>query len=110
MSNALTLLAGFPDDDDHRRPARRDQRDLQRRTQANMANLISNANVKVLQAELRKRFTEKALLDTSDVTGLFKQLAGDDQVVAAALAPIVEEYVRQSARDVRNFDGLFGSF
>ncbi|KFU80774.1 hypothetical protein BB31_12545 [Amycolatopsis lurida NRRL 2430] len=66
--------------------------------------------MKVLQAELRKRFTEKSMFDVADVMGLFKQLTGDDPTIAAALAPIVQEYVRETARDVRNFDGLFGSF
>ncbi|MFD6072781.1 hypothetical protein [Amycolatopsis lurida] len=87
---------------------RREQRELQRRASAAVSEAVASANVKVLQAELRKRFTEKSMFDVADVMGLFKQLTGADPTVAAALAPIVEEYVRGTARDVRNFDGLFG--
>ena len=64
--------------------------------------------VKVLEGELRKRFTEKTMYDVADVMGLCQQLSGNDATIATALAPIVQEYVRGSAREVRNFGGLLG--
>ncbi|WP_043776824.1 hypothetical protein [Amycolatopsis rifamycinica] len=112
MSNELSIFGGYSGSQEPSRPMwpgeRREHRALERRTNMAISEAVANANIKVLEGELRKRFTEKTMYDVADVMGLYQQLSGNDATIATALAPIVQEYVRGSAREVRNFGGLLG--
>ncbi|WP_354401200.1 hypothetical protein [Streptomyces sp. PvR018] len=52
---------------------------------------------------LRKRMTEDAAQDITDVAQLTQQLAGNDQWVASLLIPLVQEYARTTTRDIKDF-------
>ncbi|MGW7539428.1 hypothetical protein [Amycolatopsis sp. NPDC054798] len=112
MSNELSIFGGYSGSQEHavsraiRQGERRERRALQRRTATAVSEVMANSDTKLLEGELRKRLAEKTMHDVADVVGLYQQLAGNDATTATALAPIVQEYVRGSAREMRNFGEL----
>ena len=80
------------------------ERALQQRESLEAATLLYEARRQEAVAMLRKRMSEAALYDIRDVGELAANLAGEDRFFAAMLVPIVEEFSRQTAQDIRSFN------
>lgn len=85
-----------------RRPSRA-ERGVVRRAEADMAALVTSGRHEEVKAMLRKRLTEDAMQDVTDVGRLAQELASNDQWLASLLIPIVQEFARTTARDIRDF-------
>ncbi|XHM66169.1 hypothetical protein ACE6JH_04905 [Streptomyces nigra] len=81
----------------------REMRGLQQRSELDLAELVTSGKHEEIKAMLRKRLTEDAMEDVTDVGRLAQQLANGDQWVASLLIPIAQEFARMTARDVRDF-------
>ncbi|MFC8080346.1 hypothetical protein ACFUN8_33000 [Streptomyces sp. NPDC057307] len=86
----------------------KEQRALQARAKRDGANLLYEAQKQELTAALRMRLTENAMHDITDVVGLAQQLSAGDPYLAQELHKIVQDFARQSGRDVRNFGNGLG--
>ena len=84
------------------RPTRR-QRAAMERADIDLFQLVSNGRAEEVKAMFRKRLTEDAMQDVTDVAGVARELAGQDQYLASLLIPIVQEYASATARDIRDF-------
>ncbi|MER0445982.1 hypothetical protein ABR738_15675 [Streptomyces sp. Edi4] len=84
------------------RPTRR-QRAAVERADIELFQLAASGKHEEVKAMLRKRLTEDAMQDVTDVGKLAEELAGTDQFLATLLIPIVQEYARTTARDIRDF-------
>lgn len=100
------MLGGGGYSDDRRAVARRPSRQVravQRRGEADMARLLNTGQQQEARAALRKRFTENGMQDIDDVQSFARELVGDDQFLASLLIPIVQEFQRATARDIRDY-------
>lgn len=99
------VLGNFEPDDRRGLFARqsRAQRSVQERAELDVLKLVAGAKKQEYTALLRKHMTEYGMEDIADVGRLAQELADGDQFIAAALIPIVQEFARQTARDVRDF-------
>ncbi|HEV3170383.1 MAG TPA: hypothetical protein VGZ32_08595 [Actinocrinis sp.] len=107
MSNDLMLFGGGDQGGRGRRgevarPTRR-QRAAVERADIELFGLVSAGKQEEVKAIFRKRLTEDAMQDVTDVAGLARELAGNDQYIASLLIPIVQEYARTTTRDIRDF-------
>ena len=105
MSGDLIYRGSY--DHEERRPllARqaRGMRAVQQRAELELAELVSVGRREEVKAMLRKRLVEDGMQDVADVGRLAQELANGDQWVASLLVPIVQEYARTTARDIRDF-------
>ncbi|MDQ0776328.1 broad-specificity NMP kinase [Streptomyces aurantiacus] len=102
MGNELSLFGG----EEHEALVPRRgyaERKVMRRAEANFAALVTSGKHEEVKAMLRKRLTEDAAQDITDVAQLAQQLAGNDQWVASLLIPLVQEYARTTTRDIKDF-------
>jgi hypothetical protein len=86
--------------------SRRTMRDLaaiQEGGALNLAQLVASSDHTEVRAMLRKRITEEGMRDVTDVGHLAQELAAGDQFIAAMLIPIVQDFARQTANDIRSF-------
>ncbi|MBK6017009.1 hypothetical protein [Streptomyces sp. MBT53] len=81
----------------------RELRAVQEGGTLDLARLAGESDYTELRAMFRKRITEDGMRDIADVTQVAVQLAAGDQFLATLLIPIVQEYGRQTAQDIRNF-------
>lgn len=81
----------------------RAQRREVERADAELFRLVSAGRHEEVKAIIRKRLTESGMEDIADVCRLAQDLAGGDPFVASQLIPIVQEYARTTARDIRDF-------
>jgi hypothetical protein len=81
----------------------RAQRSAEQRAEVELFQLVASGRQEEVKAMLRKRLTEDAMQDVTDVGRLAQELAGTDQFLATLLIPIVQEYARTTARDIRDF-------
>ncbi|OCC09540.1 hypothetical protein [Streptomyces sp. PTY087I2] len=104
MGNELALFGGGGGrrGEMARRPTRR-QRAAVERADIELFQLAAHGQHEELKAMLRKKLTEDGMQDVTDVANLARELAGEDQYVASLLIPIVQEYARTTARDIRDF-------
>lgn len=68
-----------------------------------LARLAGEADYNELRAMFRKRITEDGMRDVTDVVQMAQQLAGGDQFIASMLIPIVQDFARTTAQDIRSF-------
>lgn len=83
--------------------ASRAERAIQQRAELDLLQLASDARHDEVKAILRKRLTECGMEDITDVGREARELADGDQFIASLLIPIVQEFARQTAHDVRDF-------
>lgn len=81
----------------------REQRALGERAELELSSLVNSGRQEEVKAMLRKRLTEDGMQDVTDVGRLAQELAAGDQFVASLLIPIVQEFARTTARDIRDF-------
>lgn len=84
------------------RPSRAQRRALER-ADIELFQLVSAGRQEEVKAIIRKRLTESGMEDVTDVASLARELAGNDAYIASLLIPIVQEYARTTARDIRDF-------
>jgi hypothetical protein len=84
------------------RPTRR-QRRVAERADIELFQLVSAGKQEEVKAIVRKRLVESGMEDVTDVANLARSLAGEDAYIASLLIPIVAEYARTTARDIRDF-------
>ncbi|WP_200300806.1 hypothetical protein [Streptomyces adelaidensis] len=84
------------------RPSK-EQRALQARADRDRTGLLYEARKQELTAALRTCLTENAMHDITDVVGLARTLAQSDPYLGAELHKIVQEFTRQTGRDIRDF-------
>ncbi|MFJ7189705.1 hypothetical protein [Streptomyces bacillaris] len=89
-----------------RRSSRR-VREIQERGELDLATMINNGRQAEARAMIRRRLVEDGMTDVADVGQLARDLSGGDQFIAALLLPIVQEFSRTTARDIRDFDRWF---
>ena len=99
MGNDLISFSQPPE----RRRLTKTERALVQRAEDDRNTLLFEARKQEFTTALRKRLSENALYDVRDVAELAQDLAGGDQFLAAMLIPIVQEFTRQTTREVRNF-------
>jgi DNA polymerase III delta prime subunit len=105
MSSEL-MLGGFGQQDNRKSVmvrASKAERAMQQREQQEATNLMFEARKQEATALLRKRMSETAMYDVQDVGELARELANGDAFLASLLVPIVEEFARQTVRDIRTF-------
>lgn len=90
------------------RPTRA-QKEMGRRAEMELVQLALNGQKQEFIAALRRRAMEDALHDVRDVAELARNLAGGDQFLATMLVPLVQEYSREVARDIRYFGRSLGA-
>ncbi|MFC8829030.1 hypothetical protein ACFT9I_27195 [Streptomyces sp. NPDC057137] len=110
MGSDLTLGGGGQQDGRGGWLARpsKDQRALQARAERDRTNLLYEAQKQEFTEALRLRLTQNVMYDISDVVGLAEQLAAGNPYLAVELHKVVQEFARQSGRDVRNFGNGLG--
>ncbi|MEU3251087.1 hypothetical protein [Streptomyces sp. NPDC006997] len=85
------------------RRSSRAMRELQQRGELDLAQLINSGRQAEARAMVRRRLAEDGLADVADVGNLARELANGDQFIASLLIPIVQEFARTTARDIREF-------
>ncbi|MFG2681773.1 hypothetical protein [Streptomyces sp. NPDC048392] len=89
------------------RLGRREQRTvgdiIAERSEMNLRTLMAEGREEEVKAMIRRRLTDDAMHDVADVGRTAQELAGGDQFLASLLIPIVQEFTRQTARDIRDF-------
>ncbi|MCX4742779.1 hypothetical protein [Streptomyces antibioticus] len=104
MGNDLVL--SDPDQPEGRRglarPTRQ-QRAMRRRAEVDMAALVIRGKHEEVRATLRRRMTDDALSDVQEVGHLAQELADGDSFIASLLIPVVQEFTRATAQDIREF-------
>ncbi|MDX3695971.1 hypothetical protein PV726_37785 [Streptomyces europaeiscabiei] len=100
------LVLSDPDQPEGRRglarPTRQ-QRAMQRRAEVDLASLVQRGRHEEVRAMLRRRMTDDALSDVQEVGKLAQELADDDPFIASLLIPVVQEFTRATAQDIREF-------
>lgn len=76
---------------------------IQERGELDLAQLVNTGRQAEARAMIRRRLTEDGMQDVADVGGLARDLANGDQFIASLLIPIVQEFARTTARDIREF-------
>lgn len=84
------------------RPTRAQRRELER-ADTELFQLVTAGRQEEVKAIIRKRLTESGMEDVTDVASYARDLAGGDAYIASLLIPIVQEYARTTARDIRDF-------
>ncbi len=84
------------------RPTRRQRRAVER-ADIELFQLRVAGQYAQVTALFRKKLTEDGMQDVVDVANLARELASDDQYLASLLIPIVQEYARTTAKDIRDF-------
>ncbi|MGW0495762.1 hypothetical protein ACWD0Z_10135 [Streptomyces sp. NPDC003007] len=107
MGNEL-MLGGFGQQPERRGRLTRDQRALVQRAEHDRDALLFEAKKQEFKAALRKRATDTAMYDITDVTQLAQQLAQGNPYLAQQLDIIVKSFTNETARDVRNFGNGLG--
>lgn len=106
MGNELELFGGGTQRARQRgevaRPTRRQRRAVEQ-ADIELFGLVSAGKQEEVKAIVRKRMVESGMEDVTDVAGLARELAGEDAYIASLLIPIVAEYARTTARDIRDF-------
>ena len=105
MSTDLTRYGGGQLDRGRRgshRPSLR-ERAVAEQADLELFRLVASGRHEEVKAIIRKRLTESGMEDIADVCRLAQDLAGGDPFVASQLIPIVQEYARTTARDIRDF-------
>ncbi|MGW3287534.1 hypothetical protein ACWDR3_23160 [Streptomyces sp. NPDC001002] len=99
------MLGGFGQSEGRKNVMRvsKAERVMQQREQEAAANLLFEARKQEFTAALRQRITENAMHDVHDVGTTARDLADGDPFLASLLIPLVEEFTRQTVRDVRTF-------
>jgi len=100
------MLGGFGQQDNRKNVmsrASKAQRAMHQREQETVANLLFEARKQEAIAVLRRRMADTAMYDVRDVGELACDLANGDPFLANLLVPIVEEFSRQTVRDIRAF-------
>lgn len=77
------------------------QRDIERRAERAGAELMYEAGKQEFTAMLRKRCAERGIYDIADVAQLARELADGDPFIGGLIVPVVQEFARQTAVDVR---------
>ncbi|MEZ0111683.1 hypothetical protein ABH920_005701 [Catenulispora sp. EB89] len=97
------LMFGGQPDERHGALTRRSgvQREIERRAERTGAELMYQAGKQEFTAMLRKRRAEQGMHDIADVGNLARELADGDPFLGSLLVPVVEEFARQTAYDVR---------
>ncbi|MFI5746554.1 hypothetical protein ACIBBE_11535 [Streptomyces sp. NPDC051644] len=104
MGGELSLFGGSDERRGGLAPRQsRGERAVMRKAETNLAALVTSGRHEEVKAMLRKRLTEDAMQDVTDVGRLAEELAGTDQFVASLLVPIAQEFARTAARDIRDF-------
>ncbi|MDN3263294.1 hypothetical protein QWJ26_26490 [Streptomyces sp. CSDS2] len=78
-------------------------RDVQHRGELDLAQLVQTGRQYEARAMIRRRITDDGMADVADVGNLARELANGDQFIASLLIPIVQEFARTTARDIREF-------
>lgn len=78
-------------------------REIQQRGELDLAQLINTGRQAEARAMVRRRLAEDGMADVADVGNLARDLANGDQFLASLLIPIVQEFARTTARDIREF-------
>ncbi|WP_435212638.1 hypothetical protein [Streptomyces sp. bgisy034] len=107
MGSELTL-GGFGQQPERRGRLSKDQRALVRRAEHDRDTLLYEAKKQEFTAALRKRQTDNALYDITDVTHLAQELAAGDPYLAQQLDIIVKSFTRETASDLRRFGNGLG--
>ena len=102
------MLGGFGQQPERRGRLTRDQRALVQRAEHDRDALLFEAKKQEFKAALRKRATDTAMYDITDVTQLAQQLAGGNPYLAQQLDIIVKSFTNETARDVRSFGNGLG--
>jgi hypothetical protein len=84
------------------RPTRQQRRAVER-ADIELFQLGAAGQYAQMAALFRKKLVEDGMQDVTDVANLARELAGEDPFVASLLGPIVQEYARTTARDIRDF-------
>lgn len=77
------------------------QRDIERRAERTQAELMYEAGKQEFIALLRKRCAERGIYDIADVAQEARELADGDPFIGGLIVPVVQEFARQVAYDVR---------
>ncbi|WP_405954303.1 hypothetical protein [Streptomyces phaeochromogenes] len=85
------------------RRSSRAMREIQQRGELDLAQLINTGRQAEARAMVRRRLAEDGMADVADVGNLARDLANGDQFLASLLIPIVQEFARTTARDIREF-------
>ncbi|WP_369042472.1 hypothetical protein [Streptomyces sp. Midd1] len=99
------MLGGFGQSESRKSVMRasKTERAMQQREQEAAANLLFEARKQEFTAALRQRATQNAMHDVRDVGTEARDLADGDPFLASLLIPLVEEFQRQTVRDIRTF-------
>lgn len=100
------VLVSFGDSEERRslfRRGSRAQREVAQQAELDVIKLAAATQQQEFMASTRKRMTEYGMRDIAEVGQLAQDLTAGDPFIAAALASIVREFTRQTARDVRDF-------
>jgi len=81
----------------------RELRAVQEGGTLDLTRLAGESDYTELRAMFRKRITEDGMRDVSDVVQVAQQLAAGNEFIASLLIPIVQDYARQTAQDIRSF-------
>ena len=101
MGNDL-IRSGFGAEDDGQSWLAR-QTPAYKREAAEFGALVSQAKNQQRHAVVRNAMTERAFYDGRDLGELADELSVGSPVVATVLYPILQEWARATARDVRTF-------
>ncbi|WP_314410124.1 hypothetical protein [Streptomyces sp. DSM 40484] len=85
------------------RRSSRAMREVQQRGELDLAQLINTGRQAEARAMVRRRLAEDGMADVADVGNLARDLANGDPFLAGLLIPIVQEFARTTARDIREF-------
>ena len=81
----------------------RAQRREVERLDMELFRLVNEGRQEEVKAIIRKRLIESGMEDVTDAADYARQLAGGDAYIASLLIPMVQEYARTTARDIRDF-------
>lgn len=85
------------------RRASRAVRRTQERGELDLMQLANTGRMAEARGMIRRRLAEEGMADVTDVGNLARELANGDQFIASLLVPIVQEFARTTARDIREF-------
>lgn len=84
------------------RSTRAQRREVERADVA-LFRLVNAGRQEEVKAIIRRRLVESGMEDVTDVANFARELAGGDAYIASLLIPMVQEYARTTARDIRDF-------
>lgn len=99
MGNELELFSGGGG---VARPTRAQRRAVER-ADIELFQLVHAGKQEEVKAIIRRRLVESGMEDVTDVANFARELAGGDAYIASLLIPMVQEYARTTARDIRDF-------